>query len=330
MRTCVTVNAPASTANLGPGFDCLALALDLWNQATFTLEGQGIRVRTRGEGTGLLPQDERNLVARAALRLYQSVGAPVPLGLQIQCDNHIPLSSGLGSSAAAIATGLLGANALLGDPAGPEEILRLATALEGHPDNVAAALLGGLTLAISSGEGVLARCLPVAPFQVILGVPAMHLPTQVARAALPREVPLSDAVYNIGRTAYLIEALRSGDLALLGKVMDDRLHQPYRLKLIPGGAEAFQAARKAGAQAVALSGAGPSIVAIAPVEDETNPDQGDPTANASAKAPAIATAIATAIAAAIVTAFEQQGMPARSLILSVSDRGAYCCACGGI
>jgi homoserine kinase len=154
--------------------------------------------------------------------------------------------------------------------------------------------------------------LQVAPFQFILGVPAMHLPTQVARAALPREVPMSDAVYNIGRTAYLIEALRCGDLALLGKVMDDRLHQPYRLKLIPGGAEAFQAARKAGAQAVALSGAGPSIVAIAPAEVCDNPGQG------------VSASIATAIAAAIVNAFEQKGMPARSLILSISDRGAYC------
>jgi len=295
----VTIQTPATTANLGPGFDCLGLALDLWNKTTFTLEGTGVHIKIRGEGNGLLPLDDRNLVLRSALRLFQSIGTPLPEGLSIQCENHIPLGAGLGSSATAIISGLMGANRLLGNPVSTEEILRLAVAIEGHPDNVASALLGGLTLVITVGEGVIARSLPVAPLVVALAVPAIHLPTSTSRAALPREVPLSDAVFNIGRNAFVIEALRTGDLNLLGKVMDDRLHQPYRLKLIPGGEAAFAAARRAGAAAVALSGAGPSVVAFTP------PDEGT----------------AQRIGESMVGAFEKAGVKARSLVLKLSMQG---------
>jgi homoserine kinase len=296
----VTIRVPATTANLGPGFDCLALALDLWSEAAFILEGQGIQVKVQGEGCGLLPTDDRNLVARAAMRLYQSVGAKLPEGMLICCKNHIPIGAGLGSSAAAIIAGLVGANALLGQPASQDDLLRLATAMDGHPDNVAAALLGGLTLVTICGEGVLARRLRVGPLIVAVAVPAIHLPTQVARAALPREVPLSDAVFNIGRTAFVIEALRNGDLTLLSKVMDDRLHQPYRLKMIPGAEEAITAARKAGAIAVALSGAGPSIIAYAPPEVQ-----------------------GSAIAEAMVSAFANVNVQARGLVLNLSEKGSY-------
>jgi homoserine kinase len=301
--TSVTIQTPATTANLGPGFDCLGLALDLWNKTTFTLEGTGMRVKVRGEGSGLLPLDDRNLVLRSALRLYQSVGAPLPVGLSILCENRIPMGSGLGSSAAAIITGLVGANALLGNPVGTDEILRLAVAIEGHPDNVASALSGGLTLVATIGEGVIARRLPVAPLLVALAIPAIHLPTSVSRAALPRQVPLSDAVFNISRTAFVIEALRTGDLNLLGKVMDDRLHQPYRLKLIPGGEEAFAAAHRAGAAAVALSGAGPSVIAFAPEEDGT--------------------IAAQKIGEAMACAFAKAGVQARCMVLKLSERGCF-------
>jgi homoserine kinase len=299
----ITVRSPASAANLGPGFDCLGLALNLWNQTTFSLEGQGMQVEVWGEGNNLLAADDDNLVARAAMRLYQAVGAPLPEGLLIRCENHIPLGGGLGSSAAAIVSGLVGANALLGTPLSDEDLLRLATAMEGHPDNVATALAGGLTLVTTIGEGVLARRLPAMPLQMAVVVPAVHLPTQVARAALPREVPLVDAVYNIGRTAFVIEALRIGDLGLLGKVMDDRLHQPYRMKLIPGAEMAFSAARRAGAAAVALSGAGPTIVAFAPASEKIEKVQ--------------------AIATAMAETFEASGIPARSLALTLSEQGSH-------
>ena len=301
--TSVMIQTPATTANLGPGFDCLGLALDLWNKTTFSLDGNSIRVKVRGEGAGLLPLDDRNLVLRSALRLYQTAGAPLPEGLSILCENHIPMGSGLGSSAAAIIAGLVGANSLLGNPVSQDEILRLAAAIEGHPDNVAAALYGGLTLVATVGEGVIARRLPVAPLVVALAVPAIHLPTSVSRAALPREVPLSDAVFNISRNAFVIEALRTGDLPLLGKVMEDRLHQPFRLKLIPGGEEAFSAARKAGAAAVALSGAGPSVIAFAPAEDGL--------------------VAAQKIGEAMASAFARANVQARCIILKLTEKGCY-------
>ena len=173
----VTVFTPASAANLGPGFDCLGLTLDLWNKTTFTLEGSSLRIKIRGEGNGLLPIDDRNLVLRSALRLYQYTNSPIPDGLTIQCENHIPMGSGLGSSAAGIITGLVGANGLLDNPVSIEDLLRLAVAIEGHPDNVASALYGGLTLVTTAGEGVIARRLSVVPLVVALAVPAIHLPT---------------------------------------------------------------------------------------------------------------------------------------------------------
>ena len=304
----VTVYVPATTANLGPGFDCLGLALDLWNQTTLIEEGEGLRVRIHGEGLGLLPVDDRNMVVRSMMRLYQAHGASFPKGLTIQCDNHIPISSGLGSSAATIAAGLLGANALLGSPATNEELLRLAVALDGHPDNVASTLSGGLTMVTMVGEGVLASRLPVAPLMAAVAVPAIHLPTQAARAALPREVPMSDAVFNIGRTAFVIEALRSGNLTLLGKVMEDRLHQPYRLKLIPGAEDAFASARQAGALAVALSGAGPSVIAFVPDG---------------------AASQARDIAEAMVAAFNRASIEARGLVLNLTDKGGCATLNGG-
>ena len=297
----LSVFVPATTANLGPGFDCLGLALDLWNRVTIFEEGEGLHVKIRGEGAGLLPADDHNMVVRAMMRFYQAQRVPFPANLSIQCDNRIPVSSGMGSSAAAIVSGLLAANALLGSPASQEEILRLAVAIDGHPDNVASALSGGLTMVTTVGEGLLVNQLPVPPLVVALAVPAIHLPTQVARAALPREVPLSDAVFNIGRTAFVIEALRSGNLAQLGKVMEDRLHQPYRLSLIPGGEEVFNVARQAGAMAVALSGAGPSIIAFAPIEEAVSQAQ--------------------KIADAMVAAFSQAAIQARGFVLNLSEKG---------
>lgn len=260
----VRVRVPATTANLGPGFDCLGLALDLWNETIFERnpQGAGVRVQVEGEGQGQLPEDVSNLVAQSFLAFASRQGVQLSGGLTIICKNSIPLGSGLGSSGAAVLAGLLGAAALLNARPAVEDVLRLAVEIEGHADNAAPALLGGLVVVLAQPEAVITRRfeLPRIPLAVVL--PAVDLPTRAARAALPKEVSLQDAVYNIGRAALVVEALRTGDLALLGQVMDDRLHQPYRFALIPGAQRARQAALDAGAAAVALSGAGPSLAAF--------------------------------------------------------------------
>jgi homoserine kinase len=261
MSAPVRVRVPASTANLGPGFDCLGLTLDLWNEAAFIPTGEGIEVSIEGEGKNRLPVDRTNLVAYAFRLYYRHHQIPLPPGLRIACRNNIPSGSGMGSSASGALLGLLGACALSGQPASAEELLVLAAAIEGHADNAAAALYGGLTVTIATGSSWLVRRFDVPRIQALLVLPDFHLPTQAAREALPKQVSLADAVFNLGRTALVVEAFTSGDLDLLCHCMEDHLHQPYRLKLVPGGDEAMAAARAAGA-AVALSGAGPSLIAF--------------------------------------------------------------------
>jgi homoserine kinase len=295
----VRVYAPATTANLGPGFDCLGLTIDLWNVTTFTLVGEGIEVRVTGEGSDILPHDADNLVVTAFRRLLDEVGAPMPAGLLVECEVAVPLSSGLGSSATAIASGLLGANELLGRPASDATILALATEVEGHPDNVAAALNGGLVVVVNGEEGLLTERIEVKPIEVALAVSQIEYSTSAARAELPMYVALADAVYNMGRAALVVEALRRGDLELLGKAMDDRLHQAQRLEHMPGGPAAMAAARRAGAAAVAVSGSGPSLIAF--------------------PAPGAAVDV---VAAAMVAALAREGVRSRPFTLSTTDRGA--------
>jgi len=259
--TC-SVRVPASTANLGPGFDCLGLALDLWNDVRFTLEGDGVVIAARGERSEILPTDATNLVARSFLRLCEEAGEAAPAGLRIDCEVRIPLSSGLGSSSSAIVAGVLGANTLLGRPFDRGRLLELAADIEGHPDNVAAALLGGLTIVVRKGERLLTKKILVPEVHVALAVPRLDFSTREARAGLPTEVSMQDAVFNLGRTPLVVEALRTGDYELLNQVMEDRLHQASRLKLIPGGPEAWLAAQHAGAAAIAVSGSGPSLIAF--------------------------------------------------------------------
>lgn len=261
MRHSVTVRAPATTANLGPGFDALGLALDLWNETSFTVEGEGVRLEIEGEGNGQLLDNEENLILRAMRRVYEVCRHPFPAGLRIRAQNRIPWNSGLGSSAAAIVSGLLAANALLDQPLSTGELLRLATQLEGHPDNVAPALLGGLTVALKDADEVIARLLPWHPFHITVIVPQFSLPTRTARKVLPPHVSLSQTSQHIARAILVTRAFAEGDLDLLRQVMYDELHQPHRLPLIPGAAEALRAAERLGA-AVALSGAGPSLIAF--------------------------------------------------------------------
>ncbi|MGB9890751.1 MAG: homoserine kinase [Anaerolineae bacterium] len=297
----VRVLVPATTANLGPGFDALGLALDLWNETVWTSTGDGrIRVTISGEGEGVLPTDETNPIVAAALSLYARLGATCE-GLQVHCINRIPLSSGLGSSSAALLSGLLGANALLGEPLSQEEILRLAIETEGHPDNVAPAMLGGLVVSILHDGQVVSIKLPAkahrAPLRATVVLPDWAFPTEYARSILPQTVDRQDAIFNISRSVLVVEALRTGDLDMLGKAMEDRIHQPYRLPLIPGALAAMEAARKAGAAAVALSGAGPGLIAFS---SDWAPEIGE----------------------AMRREFERAGLHARVFHLRVSERGA--------
>ena len=262
MVSAVTVRVPATTANLGPGFDTLALALDLWNEAVFRPVESGLTITVEGEGRGVLPLDRKNLVLKAVEELCYAVDRSVP-GLAVRCTNQIPLGSGLGSSAAATLLGLMGANAVLGEPLNRDQILEMAIRMEGHPDNAAAAMNGGLVVVSGINEhGWLVRRFDLPELSAALVLPDFDFPTHAARAALPKQVPIGDAVFNMGRALLVVEALRTGDLDLLGKAMEDRLHQPYRLPLIPRAAEAMAAARQAGAAATAISGAGPSVIAF--------------------------------------------------------------------
>jgi len=263
MLKVVTVAVPATTANLGPGFDCLGLTLDIWNEVTVSLLESGWRISVEGEGADRLADDESNPIVGAVLDLFDERSAH-PKGLHIECRNAVPLASGLGSSATAVLGGLLAANTLLGGPLNTDELLARAVRHEGHPDNVAAALYGGLVVVVEIGGKLLVRRFDVPHTHVTVVVPAVATSTRTSRESLPDEVPLADAVYNIGRAALVVEALRSGDLDLLGRVMDDRLHQEERLRTIPGAAAALSAGRKAGAGAAALSGSGPSLIAFAP------------------------------------------------------------------
>lgn len=257
----ITVRVPASTANLGPAFDCLGLALDLWNETRVEVTGDRLVLEITGEGAETLPHDETNRIVQAMARVYDEVSEKLPKGLHISCMQRIPPGGGLGSSAAAAAAGLLAANTLLGQPQKLPYLLQLGAELEGHADNLAAALLGGLVLVTQEATGPAVQKLDCATLSAVAITPEQWFTTKESRGALPKEVPLSDAVFNIGHSVQAVEALRNGDIAALANASQDRLHQPYRLPLIPGAAEALAAAQQAGA-AAALSGAGPSLIAF--------------------------------------------------------------------
>ena len=250
------IRVPATSANLGPGFDCLGLALDLWNEVSFELSDR-TSYHVKGEGARSLNGLASNLLAQAMGRLYQECGKKMG-GVRITAKNSIPPSSGLGSSAAAIVAGLYGANGLLGRPLDMPDLLKLGTQLEGHPDNIAPALLGGLVISVPNGDELLTRRFDVPEWTAVIVIPEVDWPTHLARAVLPDHISRADAVFNIGRTPLVVDALQRGDMELLQKGMEDRLHQGYRLAHIRGGEAAFQVARTFGPSA--LSGAGPSLI----------------------------------------------------------------------
>jgi homoserine kinase len=271
----IQIRIPATTANLGPGFDCMGLALDLWNTFELRLEGrQGdIQVHVIGEGENKLPADASNLVIqlikeRLGLR-YENIDK----GLLLRCHAGVPCASGLGSSSTAVLAAITFVHALelrLNGVADIEPemldrhaILRDAMLVEGHGDNVGPAMEGGLVLIMPKDNDIIFKKVPFSKFRVVVCVPEFEYYTSQARARLPKTVSHADAVFNLGRAMFVLQALQEGDDALLRSASEDRLHEPYRLPDIPGAIDAKEAALRAGAVAVALSGAGPGVIAFA-------------------------------------------------------------------
>jgi homoserine kinase len=294
----VHVRVPATSANLGPGFDALGLALALYNE----IEAQpaaSTTVAIEGEGAGRLPTSEKNIVVRAMRLAYDAVGrAAEPWA--VRCVNRIPSARGLGSSSAAWVGGLVAGNALLGSPLDRAAVLRLAARAEGHPDNAAAAVYGGLTVAAGSGDDLVALRVPVPPALVWVAlIPGITSSTVEARGVLPSFVPRADAIFNVQRVALLLASLQTGHVATLATALDDRLHQPYRRKLFPWMPAVAEAARAAGALGCVLSGAGPSLLAVA--RDATE---------------------GRAVAEALEKALASAGVPGGARALTVDSEGA--------
>ncbi len=258
----VTVRVPASGANLGPGFDALGLALTLYDEITAEVTDDGVSIDVFGQGSDSVPLDDTHLVVQAMRAVFALLGEE-PAGLRLTCHNAIPHGRGLGSSSAAIVGGITAARALVdggADRLDDAAAFQLAVDLEGHPDNVAAAQFGGLTIAWIDGTAAAAERLDVA-IEVTVFVPSVAVATQHARGLLPASVPHGDAAVNAGRAALLIVALTTAPHRLMAAT-EDRLHQHYRTEAMPESAELVRQLRADGIAAV-ISGAGPTVLAFA-------------------------------------------------------------------
>ena len=298
----ISVLAPATTANLGPGFDCLGMALDLWNRIDVmsvpSNDDSGPTVEISGEGIGELGTGEDNLVHRAMAFLFNEADQEMP-PVRIHCHNEIPLARGLGSSAAAISGGLAAANAMCSQAFTPNELLEMAATLEGHPDNVAAAVLGGLQLVVSNGPQLFTAPINLPPeIHAVLFIPEHRIATADARSVLKREVSLEDAVFNMGRAALLVAGMTTNHPEYLGVATQDRLHQPHRQPLFPAMKLLFKAAEDAGALGVFLSGSGSTVLAFTQGREMT-------------------------VAYEMAEAAKQAGVPGRLEITQPTIRGAH-------
>ena len=298
----VTVSVPSTTANLGPGFDCLGAALDLYNEFIFTrIDGGGDRFDLIMESTdgNHLRGGPENLVFRAAQKVWANSNVS-PFALEARVKLAVPPARGLGSSATAIVAGLIGANAIMESPLSKEKLLELAIDIEGHPDNVVPSLLGGLCLTARSASQRwrIIRCDWDSSIKAVVAIPAIRLSTSEARRVMPKNIPISDAVTNMGALTLLLNGLKTGNSELIKEGMFDKLHEPYRWKLIKGGLEVKQAALEAGALGCAISGAGPSILALCKSENGKK------------------------ISQAMVKAWEKAGVPSRAPFLNIQTEGS--------
>lgn len=301
MERTVKVRVPGTSANCGPGFDTLGVACTIYNDLELTLLPEArVEITVEGEGAENIPLNEHNMVWRSIqLLLQRAHRAHIYSGAVIHVVNRIPLSRGLGSSAAAIVAGLKAANVLIDNHFSRRDLLQLATEIEGHPDNVAPAIFGGFTVSFLHHRK--AECfsfLPRIALKMVAAIPTFPLSTRLARNVLPSEVPLKDAIFNVSRVALLTAALSKGNLRFLRHAFEDALHQPYRAKLIPGMYDVIAAAKSAGAVGAAMSGAGPSLIAYTVADG-------------------------AAVGEAMVRAFRAHDVEARYLLLEMERRGAH-------
>ena len=267
----VSVKVPATTANLGPGFDCLGLALPIYNTVTVEetiMPGTGIEINiideTQEQDIISIPTDENNIVYKAIELLYNSIGQ-TPSELKITIKTHIPIARGLGSSASVIVGGLIAANELLGRPADEAALLSIATEIENHPDNITPAVVGGFVVASIEEDGsvVYSKMNWPKDWNITVCIPDYELATDIARSVLPAEVPMKDAIFNLKHTAMLVQAVNTHDEKLMKIALSDKLHQQYREKLIPGLREINEALKhEENVMGVVISGAGPSVLVI--------------------------------------------------------------------
>ncbi len=264
----VAVEVPASTANLGAGYDCLGLALDMSNRIEVEVRGWsrgGIELEVEGEGQNELTADRQNRFVRGLEAALVAARGEIPegVGWRVAMRNQIPLTRGLGSSAAATIGGLIAGNALAGDVLVTGDLLRLATEIEGHPDNAAAALLGGLVVSAATDDGIEAIRFDVPrDLRCVLFIPDLRLSTEEMRRVLPETVPLADAIANLGRVALGVAGLAGRRVDLIRVLTVDRLHEPYRAAVYPQLPRLVEAARAAGALGACLSGAGSTVIAF--------------------------------------------------------------------
>ncbi len=299
----VFVEVPSTTANLGPGFDCLGAALDLKNIFSIKrINGNGERFELIMESTegNHLRGGPENLFYRAAQRVWKEAQIE-PFALEARVKLAVPPARGLGSSATAIVAGLVGANALIGNPLSKEKLLEFAIDIEGHPDNVVPSLIGGLcfTAKAASERWRIIRCDWDDSIKAVVAIPSLRLSTSEARRVMPKNVPISDAVINLGSLTLLLNGLRTGKEDLIAEGMHDRLHEPYRWKLIKGGLTVKEAAINAGAFGCAISGAGPSILALCKKD------------------------LGKRVSQAMVRAWESQGVASRAPLLNLQTTGSY-------
>lgn len=262
----IKVTVPATSANMGSGYDSIGIALDLYNIITFE---ESDRIDISDVSGAAIPTDETNLIYQCAKKVYDICGKALS-GLKITEDCAIPQTRGLGSSSACTVAGILGANALLGSPLDQQSMIDLAASIEGHPDNSTPAILGGFCVALLEYGKVWSVRVPMnGKIDFITFIPAFELSTEKARGVLPQQIAHHDAVFNLARAALLAGSLTTGKLENIGVAVGDCLHQPYRFDLIPDGRDIVHAAKGLGALGAYISGAGPSIIAVVDANDKT-------------------------------------------------------------